>query len=191
MVDPYAGHSWASGTAPFADGNNQESSAEAVNAWNGLGLWAAASGQKALGTEASWLASNEANDARTYWTQTKLPQGFGHQVVSLNWGGKRDWATWFSPDPNAILAIQLIPMGPVQSYLGGDPARIRAQVKEATPGGTDVQFGGYLLAYSALAGKADADQAWTAAQHLSDTAIDDASSHAATLAFIASAAARS
>ena len=43
--DPYAGHSWASGTSPFADGNNQESSSEAVTAWNGLGLWAQASDQ--------------------------------------------------------------------------------------------------------------------------------------------------
>lgn len=187
MVDPYAGHSWASGTAPFADGNNQESSSEAVNAWNGLGLWAAASGQDALGTEASWLASNEALAARTYWTDTELPDGFGHQVVSLNWGGKRDYATWFSPDPNAILAIQLIPMGPVQRYLGGDPARIRAQVAEATPKGTSMQFGGYLLGYAALAGKADAAQAWSQALALPNSAIDDGSSHAATLAFIAAA----
>ncbi|MDM7854711.1 glycosyl hydrolase [Cellulomonas alba] len=187
MVDPYAGHSWASGTAPFADGNNQESSSEAVNAWNGLGLWAAASGQAALGTEASWLASNEALAARTYWTDTALPDGFGHQVVSLNWGGKRDYATWFSPDPNAILAIQLIPMGPVQRYLAGDPARIRAQVHEATPGGTSVQFGGYLLGYAALAGKADAAKAWTQALSLPDSAVDDGSSHAATLAFVAAA----
>ena len=37
--DPYAGHSWASGSSPFADGNNQESSSEAVNAWNAVGLW--------------------------------------------------------------------------------------------------------------------------------------------------------
>lgn len=187
MVDPYAGHSWASGTAPFADGNNQESSSEAVNAWNGLGLWAAASGQDALGTEASWLASNEALAARTYWTDTALPQGFGHQVVSLNWGGKRDYATWFSPDPNAILAIQLIPMGPVQRYLAGDPGRIRAQVAEATPQGTSVQFGGYLLGYAALAGKADAAKAWSQAVGLPDSAIDDGTSHAATLAFIAAA----
>ena len=30
--DAYAGHSWASGTSPFADGKNQESSSEAANA---------------------------------------------------------------------------------------------------------------------------------------------------------------
>ncbi|WP_203752620.1 glycosyl hydrolase [Cellulomonas chitinilytica] len=189
--DPYTGHSWASGTSPFADGNNQESSSEAVNAWNGLGLWAKASGQKDLGTEATWLASTEASTARTYWTAPDMSsfEGFDHTMVSLNWGGKRDYATWFSPDPNAILAIQLIPMGPVQTYLaaGVDPEKIRASVKEATPQGYGVQFGDYLLMYSALAGADDAAAAWTEATSLPDTSIDDGSSRSAMLAFIASA----
>jgi endoglucanase Acf2 len=189
--DPYAGHSWASGTSPFADGNNQESSSEAVNAWNGLGLWAGASDQPALATEATWLASTEASTARTYWTAPDLEQfeGFDHTMVSLNWGGKRDYATWFSPEPNAILGIQLIPMGPVQTYLaaGVDPEQIRASVAEATPGGYGVQFGDYLLMYAALAGADDAAAAWTEASSLPDTSIDDGSSRSAMLAFIASA----
>ena len=42
VFDAYASHSWASGTSPFADGNNQESSSEAVTAWTGLALWAQA-----------------------------------------------------------------------------------------------------------------------------------------------------
>jgi len=189
--DPYAGHSWASGTSPFADGNNQESSSEAVTAWNGLGLWAQASGQKDLATEATWLASTEASTAKAYWTNPDLSdfESFDHTILSLNWGGKRDYATWFSPDPNAILAIQLIPMGPVQTYLaaGVDPDQIRASVKEATPSGYGVQFGDYLLMYSALAGADDAAAAWTEATGLPDTSIDDGSSRAAMLAFIASA----
>lgn len=35
VFDAYASHSWASGTSPFADGNNQESSSEATTAWAG------------------------------------------------------------------------------------------------------------------------------------------------------------
>jgi endoglucanase Acf2 len=189
--DPYTGHSWASGTSPFADGNNQESSSEAVNAWNGLGLWAQASDQPALTSEATWLASTEALTARTYWTAPDLEQfdGFEHTMVSLNWGGKRDYATWFSPEPAAILGIQLIPMGPVQTSvaLGVDPEQIRASVAEATPGGYGVQFGGYLLMYSALAGPDDAAAAWQEATSVPDVAIDDGSSRSALLAFIAAA----
>ncbi|MGL4462602.1 MAG: glycosyl hydrolase, partial [Planctomycetia bacterium] len=42
--DVYAGHSWASGDANFADGNNQESSSESLNAWYGMMLWGEATG---------------------------------------------------------------------------------------------------------------------------------------------------
>ena len=48
--DPYAGHSWASGHARFADGNNNESSSEAMNAWYGLILLGAATGDRACAT---------------------------------------------------------------------------------------------------------------------------------------------
>ena len=188
--DAYAGHSWASGTAPFADGNNQESSSEAVNAWNGLGLWAQASGDAGTEALASWLMSTEAA-AITYWTDLDLTdpvyEGFGHEVVTLNWGGKRDWATWFSAEPSAMLGILLIPMGPFADYLGrADPDRIRAAVAEAAPNGYQVQFGDYLLMYSALAGPQDAAAAWQEALRLPDDAIDDGSSRAAMLAWIGS-----
>jgi len=187
--DVYAGHSWASGTAPFADGNNQESSSEAVNAWNGLGLWARASGQEELELQASYLMSTEAA-AITYWTDLDLEdpvyEGYGHTIATLNWGGKRDYATWFSAEPSAMLGILLIPMGPFADYLAIDPERIRASVAEAAPDGYDVQFGDYLLMYLALAGPEDAATAWDEAQRLPDTSIDDGSSRAYLLAWIAS-----
>jgi endo-1,3(4)-beta-glucanase len=192
VFDVYAGHSWASGTAPFADGNNQESTSEAVNAWNGLGLWAKASGQDALGVEATWLASTEAASARAYWTNPDLSelvyQGFGHKIFALAWGGKRDYATWFSGEPSAMLGIELIPMNPAAGYLAGDPARIRANVAEAAPGGYGVQFGDYLLMYLALAGPQDAEQAWATARSLPATAIDDGDSRAYLLAWLGAAA---
>ncbi|MBO3089855.1 glycosyl hydrolase [Cellulomonas dongxiuzhuiae] len=189
--DPYAGHAWASGTSPFADGNNQESASEAVNAWNGLGLWAAASGQDDLLTQATWLTSTEAASARDYWTDPDLEDpvmdGFEHRVVALNWGGKRDYATWFSPEPSAMLGILLIPMGPVSDYLAVDvePATILAAVDEAAPAGPDVMFGDYLLMYRALAGAEEATAAWQEALDLPDTSIDDGSSRAYLLAWLA------
>ena len=53
--------------------------------------------------------------------------GFGHKIVPLNWGGKRDYATWFSPEPAAMLGILLIPMSPASTYLGGRPGADRRQ----------------------------------------------------------------
>ena len=44
--DLYAGHSWASGHAKFADGNNQESSSESMNAWYAMMLWGEVTGDE-------------------------------------------------------------------------------------------------------------------------------------------------
>jgi endo-1,3(4)-beta-glucanase len=188
VFDAYKGHSWASGTSPFADGNNQESSSEAVNAWNGLALWAAASGQPDLATEATWLLSAEAASASAYWTDfdktEPVYEGFDHEVVSLNWGGKRDWATWFSPEPSAMLGITVLPVTAVSEYLAGDPERIRANLAEAAPDGYDVLFGDYLLMYSALAGRDDAATALERARGLHEERIDDGNSRSYLLAWL-------
>jgi endoglucanase Acf2 len=190
VFDAYASHSWASGTSPFADGNNQESSSEAVTAWTGLALWARASQNAALETEASWLLSNEAHAGLAYWTNVDRAQpvyaGFEHQVVSLNWGGKRDYGTWFSAEPAAMLGILLIPMSPASGYLAGDPQQIRANVAEATGGRFDQKFGDYLLMYSALAGEDERRAALSAAGDLDARNIDDGNSRAYLLAWLMS-----
>ena len=186
--DAYAGHSWASGTSPFADGNNQESSSEAVNAWNGLALWAPASGQQSLATEATWMLSAEAASASAYYTDfdraDPVYAGFEHGVASLNWGGKRDWATWFSPEPSAMLGIVLLPLTGVSEYLAGDPERIRANIAEAAPRGYDVMFGDSLLMYSALAGADDAAAALAAAGGLPEDRVDGGNSRSWLLAWL-------
>jgi endo-1,3(4)-beta-glucanase len=190
VFDAYAGHSWASGTAPFADGNNQESSSEAVTAWTGLALWAKASANANLETEATWMLSNEAASGLAYWTNFDAAEpvytGFGHKIVSLNWGGKRDYATWFSPEPAAMLGILVIPMSPASTYLAGDPGRINANVSEATGGRFDQKFGDYLLMYSALAGDKERKAALSTARQLDDRWIDDGDSRSYLLAWLMS-----
>jgi endo-1,3(4)-beta-glucanase len=136
--DPWYGHSWASGTAPFADGNNQESSSEAVNGWAGATLWATARGDDELSDTARWMLSNETAATLAYWIDPGLDAAYGAPSVSLNWQGKREFATWFSPEPSAIVGIQLIPMAPTQvGYLGSDPEAVADMVAAAgdlTPG---------------------------------------------------------
>ncbi len=191
--DAYASHSWASGTSPFADGNNQESTSEAVTAWTGLSLWADASQNAALRTEATWMLAGEQATAQLYGLQLDradpVYRGFGHQVVSLTWGGKRDYATWFSPSPAAMLAILVLPASPSSAaYLGGDPDRIRASVAEATAGaGYDQQFGDYLLLYSSLAGETERAAALEKATSLDPKWIDDGDSRAYLMAWLMSA----
>ncbi|MCE0761323.1 hypothetical protein LWC35_00085 [Pseudonocardia kujensis] len=182
--DEYAGHSWASGFSPFADGNNQESSSEAVAAYNGLALWAQVRGDAPLRERAVVLLSREAAAATRYYVAPPLRSaefdGFAHRVVAINWGGKRDYATWFSPAPGAVLGIQLIPMSPVAGYLAGDADRIRTDVAEAAPAGFDVPFGDYLVMYLALA---DPAAARAAAAGLPASAVDAGNSRAYLLAW--------
>lgn len=190
VFDSYASHSWASGTAPFADGNNQESVSEAVNAWAGLTLWATATDNRPLAAEASWMLALEQESSRRYWTDVDLsgPEfvGYDHGIVVLNWGGKRDYATWFSAEPAAMLGILLLPMSPSSGYLATNADRIRANVEEAAKGGFDQKFGDYLLMYSALAGAADRDRALSLAAALPDSAIDDGISRSYLLAWLMS-----
>ncbi|TFD29004.1 glycosyl hydrolase [Cryobacterium cryoconiti] len=188
VFDAYSGHSWAGGTAPFGDGNNQESSSEAVTAWNGLALWAAASNQPGLAADAGWMLSAEAASARAYWTDFPLDpvsqSAFEHTITSLVWGGKRDYATWFSAEPSAMLGIVVLPMSPVADYLGVDPARVRVNLADSAPDGYDVLFGDYLLMYSVLAGPESAAAALDLAIALPDERIDDGNSRSYLLAWI-------
>jgi endoglucanase Acf2 len=156
--DPYSGHAWASASSPFADGNNQESSSESVSAWNALAMWEKVRGNTDMYNQAVWMMSTEANSAKLYWTNTDLSEfpAFTHKIAALNWGGKRDYATWFSPEPGAMLGIQLIPMGSYSTYLAGDADRIKANLAEGAPGGYGAQFGEYMVQYLALADPAAA-----------------------------------
>jgi endo-1,3(4)-beta-glucanase len=193
VFDTYKGHSWASGYVPFRDGNNQESSSEAVAAWNGLALWADVTENVELADEARWMLAFEAAAAQAYWVAfdrtDPVYEDYEHSVVALNWGSKRDYSTWFSAEANAKLGIQLIPMTPASDYLARDSERIIANLSEATRAGYEVQFGDYMLMYAALGSPDAAAEAYDQAAEPS-TPIDDANSRSYLLAFIAAHAAR-
>ncbi|PZE69744.1 glycosyl hydrolase [Curtobacterium sp. MCBD17_021] len=189
VYDPYAQHSWASGYSPFADGNNQESSSEAVSAWNGLARWGAVSGSRATEELGDWLLANEAVSAQRDVLDPDLRAfpGFEHTVVSLNWGGKRDHATWFSADPAAPAGIELIPMPAVAAdyVAAGGEEQIAKVLREAVPEGDyAVQFGDYLLMYRALASGAEAEAALDAARDLPAEDIDTGNTRSYLLAWI-------
>ena len=87
-----------------------------------------------------------------------------------------------------MLGIRVIPMSPASDYLAGDPARIDANVAEATGGGRfDQKFGDYLLMYSALAGEDQRKAALATAEKLDAKWIDDGNSRSYMLAWLMSA----
>ena len=186
VYDVYASHSWASGTSPFADANNQESTSEAVAAWVGLRLWAETSGDQALADQAAWMQSSEADAALKYWlnfnVDDPLYAPLEYSYLPLDFGGKRDFATWFSPDPEAGLAIQVLPVTPASTYLGVDRARVATNVDKALTADTfNRTYGDLLLAYWALSGPEARKQAIELAETVP---IDDGFSRSLLLAWL-------
>jgi endo-1,3(4)-beta-glucanase len=108
----YLGHSAASGFAPFADGNNQESSSEAVAAWEAVTRWGLVAKDADLATYGVTHYALEAATARMYWLGEGLrrPAGYRHTVAGIVWDAKLDYATWFDPKPESIMGIQLLPL---------------------------------------------------------------------------------
>ena len=133
--DPYEGHSWASGDADFDDGNNQESSSEAVNAWAGLVLWGEATGDKRLRDLGAFLLTSEIASVNQYWFDLDgkvLDPEYGKPFAAMVFGGKYAYNTWWTQEPRQILGINMLPITPASTYLGADPAYIR-RVVEALP----------------------------------------------------------
>ncbi len=126
--DHYAGHSWASGDANFADGNNQESSSESLNAWYGLILWGQATGDTALRDAGLYLFNTERTAIEEYWfdvSGTNYPPDFPEVALGMVWGGKGAFATWFSGDIDCIHGINWLPFTPASIYMGRHPEYVR------------------------------------------------------------------
>ncbi len=119
--DPYAGHSWASGHSRFADGNNNESSSEAMNAWCGIILLGEAIGDRALRDLGIYLFTTEMNAINEYWFNVhgdNFPTNYPASVVTMVWGGKGANGTWFSADPQMVHGINFLPLHGGSLYLG-------------------------------------------------------------------------
>jgi endoglucanase Acf2 len=119
--DPYAGHSWASGHARFGDGNNNESSSEAMNAWCGIILLGQAIGDKPLRDLGIYLYTTEMNAIDEYWFDVhgdNFPKDYPASVVTMVWGGKGANGTWFSNRPAVVHGINFLPIHGGSLYLG-------------------------------------------------------------------------
>ena len=129
--NPWAGHTWAHGFGTFAEGNNLESSSEAINSWVGGYLWALANDDQALMDAAIYGFVHELDHAKTYmfdYTQTVFPDEYSQyaQVAGMVWGGKYDYATWFGANPTFIYGIQWLPNGEyLSSYALNEAERTR------------------------------------------------------------------
>lgn len=114
--DSWAGHSWAHGFGSFAEGNNLESTSEALNSWVGGYLWALATQDQARIDAAIYGFVTEFSAIREYWfdyDEENWSEDYSTyaSVAGMVWGGKFDYATWFGANPTFIYGIQWLPNG--------------------------------------------------------------------------------
>jgi endoglucanase Acf2 len=121
--DPYAGHSWASGSSTFFHGNNQESSSEAMNAYAAMILWGEATGDTKIRDLGIYLYTTEARGIRNYWYDT-YNDVFDPEYPSVDaamvWGAKIVHSTWWTDDPIQVHGINCLPITAHSLYLGYD-----------------------------------------------------------------------
>ncbi len=145
--DKYAGHSWASGDANFADGNNQESSSEALNAWYGMTLWGQATGDRTIRDTGLFLYNTERTAIEEYWFDVwgeNYPKDFPHVALGMVWGGKGAFATWFSGEIDCIHGINWLPFTPASVYMGRHPDYVKKnfdRIVQKRKGGRDFNTG--------------------------------------------------
>ena len=185
--DWFVGHSWAAGLFAFGDGRNQESTAEAVNAWYGVELYGRACGNATLTNLGRILRAMEVASAQTYWqipdASTIYPVPFkGRHVVGVLWQTKADFTTFFGNAPEFIYGIQMIPFTPATEDLLSRAwiTDAAAQLAAAQAGTTQQGWKGFMAMAKAVIDPASA---------LSDArtlgGYDDGNSKANTLYWIA------
>ncbi|MET0866414.1 MAG: glycosyl hydrolase [Nakamurella sp.] len=131
--DIYAGHDWASGHGAFAAGNNQESSSEGMNFANALIQWGQVTGNTAVRDAGIFIYTTQAAAIQQYWFDvdgSTFPAGWQHTAVGMVWGDGGSYATWFSPDPEKIQGINMLPITGGHLYLGYRPQYVKKNYQE-------------------------------------------------------------
>lgn len=161
-------HSWAGGVTEFADGRNQESTSEAVNAYYSAALLGLSYGDTHLVAIGSTLASLEIAAAETWW---HVREGEGmyeddfsreNRVVGVLWANKRDSGLWFAPPEwrECRMGIQVLPLLPITEDLFRDVGFLKELVKWTSPAlareGVGEGWKGFVYAMEGVYDKEDA-----------------------------------
>jgi endoglucanase Acf2 len=139
--DSWVLHSWAGGLTEFADGRNQESSSEAINAYYSASLLGRAFGDGLLASAALTLTAFEIRSAQRIWHAPSSSRLYESSFVAMNrmlgvvWANKRDAGLWFASSDrrDCRVGIQVLPLLPVTEFLFCDPEFARELVEWAMP----------------------------------------------------------
>ena len=114
-ADFFNGHSYASGLSAAADGRNQESVSEAVNAYYAIALLGESQRDDKLKEWGELLMAQEVQAAHTYWQVTKNSDVYAPEYIQANhiativFDGKVDEHTYFGPEKDRIYGIEMMP----------------------------------------------------------------------------------
>jgi len=124
--DIWRGHSFADGNG-FPEGNNQESTGEAVNSWVGMILLGEAIGDPDLTAAGVMGYTFETRANVEYWFDPHgdvFPPKYPHKACGMIWCNSIVWGTWFTASPSWIYGIQWLPSGPGMAFYDRDPQLI-------------------------------------------------------------------
>ena len=130
--DPANGFSWADGKGDAVQGNNNESTSEAANAYGAIILYGLATGNDDLVDKGMYMHASTAAAFWQYWNnidgyknrgtdEDNFSPGYSKITTSIIWGSGADFSTWFSPAYAHILGIQGLPSNPLILYVGQYP----------------------------------------------------------------------
>lgn len=139
--DLYKLHSWASGLTEFADGRNQESTSEAINAYYSAALMGLAYGDSHLVSMGSTLTALEIQAAKTWWhvkegnNMYEAVFSSHNKMMGVLWANKRDSALWFAPPDwrECRLGIQVLPLSPITEAVFSDVEFVKDLVNWTMP----------------------------------------------------------
>jgi endoglucanase Acf2 len=125
--DIWRGHSFADGNG-FPDGNNQESTGEAVNSWAGMILLGEALGDEELTAAGVMGYSFETRANVEYWFDPHrdvFPKTYAHHACGMIWSSSIVWGTWFTASPAWIYGIQWLPSAQHLAFYDRQPDFIK------------------------------------------------------------------
>lgn len=131
--DKWFGHSWADGYGAAAEGNNQESSGEALNSWVAAYTFGLINNDQDMIDAAIYGYTTELNSIKQYvfnydqdlWSTDYKKTA---DVCCITWGGKNTDATFFGLNPSFIYGIHWLPIGEyVSGYAITDSDKVALQ----------------------------------------------------------------
>ncbi len=123
-MDFFRGHAWAAGLSEFADGQNQESTSEAVNAWYAMHLVGLTLGDRRVSDLGRLLLTLELDAAHTYWQMPSASPHYGYpfkarRMVGILFQTRAVFGTFFGGNPEYVYGIQMLPFTPITETLLG------------------------------------------------------------------------